>query len=458
MRKITTECLVTIILVMFLCGCGRKTVDYDMDENSEEVGSERNDIDVSEGLAEITVIDHWKEELVFDTPLYEDDLVRVDTMEIDTDVTMPNLERFPSVEAEEVKLDSEFRERFLKAFFRGEDVNGHEMSQYTKDEIREIIANLEENAKDGDLETQEMYEGFIKEYEELLEDAPDTPVEVREYTGSEYKGTIGEIVCMANFRDEDDYIWAGPDPESKYYKPPSIREFRGRISKEEEENIQEIGLTNECQFSMEEAKRFADIFMAQIGLSQAVCMKVIQPVWTAFDVDEAGNVTDAKTVGYGYVFVYGSGIEGLPFGTFEDRQSYVYGGIEKRDNGDQIKITVTDEGVLRVSIFSLMTIRTVEYGQEMLPLEEIKEIMKKEINENTERYNFMDSSVKCVGGTMELIYMKLYDTEEDGVCHYEPLWCLSGFQRYNHPVFVHAITGDVVYPFENEEIYQPTLW
>lgn len=450
-KKKVVKIIIVPLAVSMFWGCGQKTVDYGLDGDTEQFVAERDDVDVEQNLAETKVVEHWTDEWKFNSPVYADDRVTVDTMEIDADVVMLDIDRFPIIEAEKLEDDALFRKKFINTFFGGAEIREYELEKYTKDEIKEIIAELEEAAKSANQEALEEYEKFIRDYEELLETAPDEAVAAEDYMSSNtYSGELADdLACTVSFNEDEEGFWiyAGPNLSSDIFSPKSIREYDNREQIGIKENDE--GMINECRYTMVEAKRMADAFLIQIGLCSQICIEVIEPVWCGKNLNEQGDVAEYETVPYGYQFIYSTGVDGVAMNRTTDISVEDDNPYDWQDTGDRTEIIVTDEGVIQVQIMSPIMVHQVSYAEELIPLEKIKEIMKKEALENTERYMFVDKDNFSTprSDDMGLYYVKVNDAQQAGVFSFRPLWCLS-YWCVDHPIFVDAVTGEVTYPLD----------
>ena len=102
---------------------------------------------------------------------------------------------------------------------------------------------------------------------------------------------------------------------------------------------------------------------------------------------------------------------------------------------------VTDKGVISIDILNPITVTKVTNQVEILPLSTIQELMKNEVSEHPEKYDFKEYRYMT---DMELIYFPVRDKENSSKLSYLPVWRLSS-QHYINPVLINGIDESVIY-------------
>lgn len=460
-----------VLLVLtagMLAGCGKKEVDYSLDETSREEDGEG----ASASLTQFETTENWSAELaVTDKSGSEKQL------KIDAKVVVPDADSMSVVEVERMAVDTAFRENFLKEFFGTEEIYYHDKAHYTEEELTEYIAEIEDMLEDYGAgmhdDMKASLEESLENYQALLPDALNSYTPAEEYEScNEFVGYREDILYSVHFGSAQ--VMVEPLAKVESCRPASLDEYEsaeimGKYSAETEEF-----LSNECTYSMEEAKNLAESFVRGLGRDNQVCMEEKPVVWHGRTMDENGNLADEAYALYGYRFTYGTGVDEVAFAEFPDLCDYddawtdevvdakrnmdinmATDIFEEKDdammklinlfNGDRIEITVTDEGIVSMTMQAPVTITDITGSVELLPLDTIKDIMKNELTENGEQYDF---SRNKKFDNLALIYLKTKDESVENKYSYVPAWCLSKKDEaglYYHPVFINAIDGSVIY-------------
>lgn len=475
MKKRTLAGIVLLVLsVGMLAGCGRGEVDYSMEEgDTQESG--QNDIN---SLAQFKDEGNWSDELaVVDKNNTKQKLV------IEAKAVVPDADSMSVVEVERTVMDTAFREAFLSAFFEESEIYYHDEAHYTAEELAGYIAELEGMVEEfgGDMhdDMKESIEESLENYRALLSDASGSYTPAEEYEScEEYVGYREDILYRVHFGGAE--VTVEPLNGVSFYGPGTLEHYEFVEMMQQYSAKTEETAENECMYSMEEAKNLAENFMKKFGRDSQVCIEEKPVMWHGRTLDANKNVTEEKYVLYGYTFTYGTGIDDIAFSMFPDLWNYdvtwtdevldakrdMEAGIasdivgEKDDammklldmfNGDRVEITVTDEGIVSLSIQAPVTIIDITGAVRLLPLNAIKDIMKNELAENGDKYDFKwDKRFN----NLELMYLKTKDETAENVYSYVPTWCLSKkdeMGQHYHPVFVNAIDGSVLYIMEAGE-------
>lgn len=173
------------------------------------------------------------------------------------------------VGVEDVKLDTEYKKRFLDAYFGGGEYYYHDLEHYTVDELNSYIdlksRELNEmNSRDDvdDSTKQELVQQMEQDlsgYRDLLTDAKISYTIASDLQScDEYAGYKGDTFCEVTFKEHwvNAYVFK---LDGKYYGPPSFKEENyDNVS----QTFQEDNLTdsagadgNECTRSAAESKK-----------------------------------------------------------------------------------------------------------------------------------------------------------------------------------------------------------
>lgn len=451
------------ITLGMLSGCSDKKVDYDT--NSEETSKE-----TSESLAQFADAEKWSDEWAVSTENGSINFV------IDAQTNIPDTTSMSVVKVEDMVIDSSFIEKLVKNFFGETKIYYHDEAHWTREELEEEIENLESKmetyekpledartALEESPEDEAMYTEMIqyneseiekcKEkityYQGLLENATDNYTEAAEFGEcNEYLGYFNKIPYFITFSRENsigesvetggslsisivpcNYLDIAPEEMKK------VTEYIVNTSMEKEPGV------NRCKMSKEEAKEAAERFIQQLGFSNQVCIFAEELIWYEKRNDVA--VADSAITD-GYIFNYSTGIDEIAFNGIGDYSTKSY----YNENYDRIYVTVMDEGVVSISIDNPVVITDITSDVELLPLSTIQRIIEDEITKNPDKYDLEELKPS---NSMDLIYFRMLDDTKENAYSYIPAWRLAakvesnGVIWYEHPLFVNAIDGSVIY-------------
>lgn len=451
--------IICCITLWMLSGCSDKKVDYDsnISQNNAEV-EEGGEKEKSSSLEQFKQAETWHDDLSL-----EPGEGRKINFGIDANIIVPDTDTMSVVEVESIPVDAAFKEKVLSAFFEGTDIYYHDEAHYTKEELEKLIAQQEEfvasiresaekeaeyglsGGADSSAEYLDMMEEKLQNYRKLLETAKEDYTLAEEFEScSEYLGYRNDMLCRADFTDNDyrynsisifPQLYNGPEE----LKKNDFQYPQWETGKTEEKLGKESG-ENQCSFSMEEAQKVAEQFLSQIGLSSLVCTKADNLYWMGYDEDsedsEQNSNSSGEYVPYGYYFEFEVAVAGNSLGGEKAISgSDVTGGLNN-------VITVTDDGIIEVYLHYLVNVTNITNQVELLPLSTIQKIIKNELSEHPDTYHITQSSH---AGTLELMYLRVQDENNEGSYSYIPVWRLSDALHSYSPVMVNAIDGSVIY-------------
>lgn len=463
--------LTMAVLATGICGCSRN-VDYQVE--TETTGKE-----TSGGIVQFQNEDTWKDDWTVQT---SDGKVNLN---IYADIELPEGNSMAVVQAKRALLDAEYKKQFLDAYFSGTTVYYHDTEHLTKDELQRLIRQnqndvngMQEKLDEGvglsetDKARQQgyvnEYKEQITEYENALKNAKDERTKAEDYGScNSYAGYIGDLLCQVTFYpDEKDgqyleRVSAGPDTSGcvdQYYGPESMSGddiVNGNFYTDSGDLLsdgnQDAGQKNESSITQEEAQKTAERFLNKIGRTNQVCTASDAYVWTGGMKDSSGVITQQNTTADGYIFSYGTGVNGEAFCEDFDYTRYdsLWQDQDALENGyseaDRAQIAVNDAGTIQIELTAPVTIEKITDQVELLSLDNIKEIIKDEVMTNPDAYTLVEH--KYFNG-LKLGYAKIKNDSDAGSCSYVPAWCFyakGGNEVDYHPVFVNAIDGTVFY-------------
>ena len=93
------------------------------------------------------------------------------TVYINANIVVPDFDNMSVVEVENVKIDADYKKRFLDLYFGGNEYYYHDPDHYTVDELNEVIEDWQKTQDDTH---SEWLEQRLAEYRDKLETAKTT--------------------------------------------------------------------------------------------------------------------------------------------------------------------------------------------------------------------------------------------------------------------------------------------
>lgn len=426
--------IVEAIVIISLTGCSGKKVDYGNESESKETKN-------MSALADIKADSDWKENFTIQTGNGEK------TVYINANIVVPDFDNMSVVEVENVKIDADYKKRFLDLYFGGNEYYYHDPDHYTVDELNEVIEDWQKTQDDTH---SEWLEQQLAEYRDKLETAKTTYTVAKDLENCEvFAGYKGDVFCEVEFEAHKvhAYAWyqSGTD-----YGPPSLRneDYDTITQTFQDDDLKDKAdeTSNEGSKYAASAKKEAGNFLSKLGMQDLVERGECECGWIGFNNSEEGN--DYQTATWGYIYSYATGIDGITFKDGLDRDTYlsVY---ETNDSDtddvtlpDSTLLTVTDDGIIDVQLEYPVNVTQIYKDVELISLKNIEQIIKAEITENPDKYDTTSSFNK-----LQLGYLKIRSDSEPGKYSYVPAWALSRMVDYSserNAIFVNAIDGTII--------------
>lgn len=426
--------IVEAIVIISLTGCSGKKVDYG---NESEIKETKN----MSVLADIRADSGWNENFTIQTGNGEK------TVYVNANIVVPDCDNMSVVEVENIKIDVDYKKRFLDLYFGGNEYYYHDPDHYTVDELNEIIEDWQ---KTQDETYSEWLEQRLAEYRDKLETAKTTYTVAKDLENCEvFAGYKGDVFCEVEFEAHKVHAYAlhqsGTD-----YGPPSLRneDYDTITQTFQDDDLKDKAdeTSNEGSKSATSTKKEAGDFLSKLGMQDQVQRGECECSWIGFNNSEEGN--DYQTAVWGYIYSYATGIDGITFKDGLDRDTYlsVY---ETNDSDtddvtlpDSTLLTVTDDGIIDVQLEYPVNVTQIYKDVELISLKNIEQIIKAEITENPDKYDTASSFNK-----LQLSYLKIRSDSEPGKYSYVPAWALSRMVDYSserNAIFVNAIDGTII--------------
>lgn len=426
--------IVGAIVIISLTGCSSKKVDYGNESESKETKN-------MSALADIRADSGWNENFTIQTGNGEK------TVYVNANIVVPDFDNMSVVEVENVKIDADYKKRFLDLYFGGNEYYYHDPDHYTVDELNEVIEDWQ---KTQDETHSEWLEQRLAEYRDKLETAKTTYTVAKDLENCEvFVGYKGDVFCEVDFEAHKVHAYAlhqsGTD-----YGPPSLRneDYDTITQTFQDDDLKDKAdeTSNEGSKSAASAKKEAGDFLSKLGMQDLVERGECECSWIGFNNSEEGN--DYQTAVWGYIYSYATGIDGITFKDGFDMDTYL-SGYEAIDSDiddvtlpDSTLLTVTDDGIIDVQMEYPVNVTQIYKDVELISLKNIEQIIKAEITENPDKYDIASSFNK-----LQLSYLKIRSDSEQGKYSYVPAWALSRLVDYSNEqnaIFVNAIDGTII--------------
>lgn len=382
--------IVEAIVIISLTGCSGKKVDYGNESESKETKN-------MSALADIRADSGWNENFTIQTGNGEK------TVYVNANIVVPDFDNMSVFEVENVKIDADYKKRFLDLYFGGNEYYYHDPDHYTVDELNEVIEDWQ---KTQDETHSEWLEQRLAEYRDKLETAKTTYTVAKDLENCE--------------------VFAG-------YKGDDLKDKADETS-------------NEGSKSAASAKKEAGDFLSKLGMQDLVERGECECSWIGFNIDSEKE-NDYQTAAWGYIYSYATGIDGITFKDGFDMDTYL-SGYEANDSDiddvtlpDSTLLTVTDDGIIDVQLEYPVNVTQIYKDVERISLKNIEQIIKAEITENPDKYDTAATFNK-----LQLSYLKIRSDSEQGKYSYVPAWVLSRMVDSNeqNAIFVNAIDGTII--------------
>lgn len=476
-RKAVMKCISTgLILCLgtgFVTGCNGKgqTVDYDIEGETES--SQSNGRAGKTGLEQFAAFTEWKDE--WTAVNTKNNTVQ---LMMEADIIVPDIAQMSVVEVKEPEFDADYMKRMAEHIFEEGDIYYNDISHLPQKELEEQRTACQE-AYDSYSGTDEVrkqeLERELLRYDEALEMAKDTYSPVDTYDADKYMGERDGITYELYFSEQ----------ERCYDAWDRFIECRGKeiglVAKDirqvcPEELSEAVNLTywtlmddmsaeNQCAVSVEDAQKLAQSFVDKLDLDYTVCASYRPITWA--EVVNMHQVESSRIVD-GYVFYFDVGIDDLSFVTFGTQENY--GTFDKKKDSEksrysmkaQMEVFVTEKGVIEMHAYNPLEITGVSECAGLVPLDDIKAIMKERLTENIGFFRLKYSGTNWMQfNELELIYFRIQDKRNPGRYSYVPTWRLSevygrqetaiSWKEHDScsidlvsPVLVNAIDGSVI--------------
>lgn len=448
-KGILTKLLLTAAVTsILLSGCQNSDVDYNLDiEESFEQGI--SPLDLEEGQK-------WEEDLTISDGR---------EVSIKCSIKIPDVEQMSVAEVQRQELNEEYHKAIIKALYGSLEVYSNEEEDWSKARVQKVLDELQGQIEYHEAEIAEYkshksgdwtdriasHERNIEKlrqekqvYQKLYENAKAEAEVVTDFTKTSYYGTHASCIFILNIKEDEEGTSITFEAEDVQNICPEGIEANGTFGYAGED-LMESDYTendNQCEMSGEDARKLAEKTLGVIGWTSE--WEEIEPLfWRSY----VGYQEDPVKIYDGYCFECSLGDGQMTFGDF-DTGYELLAGCDGSLLGEA-SVFINDKGVLKVEIKNPVKLINMTNNVNLLSLDSIKGMIRKEINKNPDKY--LSESGLSPFYEMELNYIRVKDKERDGYYSYVPAWRLcfrTGNDEYRtisrYPVIVNAIDGSVI--------------
>lgn len=410
MRKMGKMCMVGMMVMVALTGCGKKEVAYDeaTDTKEQEAVTESSSVLLEDMLG------------VGDATMWKENIEGVNgTIDIGATLVIPDTEHLYTLETEKYYVTAEDKKRIVEYFADADTIKVDKELVPTKESIQKEIESNDEFIPviGDDVEQLAIYQYEQERLKGLLENAR-TPDEI-----SEGPGDYSEDFYIGS-KDGVDYTFSFYADESRNRSAWRVEghiEGQGMYT-----NDMQTDQNNQCSMTKEEAEQKALKVCEELGLPPMAVVITYDLEWPPIveeqDDEEQENVPwDVN----GYVVRLARAVDGVAAEItkyFED-EKYVDGETTVLPySTEYVEVTLTDDGILGAYYQGILTKGEMGEPVKVLSLEQIEEIYRKEMEKE-------DTGIES-WQMLELTYMRVADENNSNKFRYIPAWKLYvGYER-----------------------------
>ena len=457
--KQTVSIVLILLLALSLAACGNQAEPTKIPTDAErivELSLEPQNNSANEATApQAPVVEYSKEHYTYSTIAVDGRL----SVNVDADVTYPSSLTMPIARVSANYFTQEQATAYFNYFFAGEQpivVVDHGAAKVTKQFLRDLIAQYEQEIADGTIMlqqqlTEEEAREEIKKLEAQIPDAPETaaPDEISD-------GTLLSGVYMNN-DDSEELLELNVETEDKWfdlYTPADPTEHaQGHLffDRKDYDSLYEATETKlEPNTSIEGMSTTWDQAVALCKEFLAVDGTADMAVGEAFQLEKDGKLE--------YRFNFVRTVAGIPLDV--NYEATAYKGVKTPWYYETLSIIVDDKGIYDIAWGSpVKTTQIVSTATKVISVEQMKEIFEATVVQtyepNTKRYDGYewDASVSVDNIVLSLLRVRDASTDErTGL--YVPAWVFYGATaRAGYPdhnwspqiVFaINAIDGSVI--------------
>jgi hypothetical protein len=430
-------------------GCGKKTIDYDIDGNEGEAAVNSSTSGDSGSLAgRLGIPESYEGNLEIGNS-------GLSKISIDADeIQVPSADKMSIANATIKNCTNEYKQQVCEAVFdKSQGIYLNDYENQTKEDLQKTITIYEGYKKEAMASGDDgsWYDEYINELKSQMADAPDEYEGAGDYSGSSFIGTIGSnkfILDIANGGENGIYMSMYTKDSALEFRPyegaAQVSYYNADYSSADDDSV------NECSLSKDNAQRMAEELLNDLGMDNCIMTNISDLAWEYYDSSWETIATELD----GYIVTFARGINDTP----------VYNGyLWNLDNlsmddgyinipGDSYQITVNDTGIIGIDISSYYEFTgDTSDSAELLTWDELLAKANENIPAYYEKYPTKYKKVEF--NDVRLTYYMDADSENDNQLRYIPVWVFSQYDDYQdsdqsiYPeqlVVLDATTGEAI--------------
>ncbi len=457
-KKLKKAAVVAITGVMMaqtlLTGCGKKSVDYNVDGNQGQTSDDGKGTSSRNGIGDRLGIPEGCDETIevgnsgiSSITLKDDEIIVPDTDKM-------NVEHFTLS-----PVDNTEKQRIAETIFeKDKGIYEFDQEHMTKSDIEEQINLYKSMASDSQGDDNNMMGTYLDSEIERLEGelakAPDAYPEAGDYSGEMFVGTIGDtqyIMGIMDSQNNDDipaigtYVYFGPKLDYMFLRP---KDGAAIAYCSEYDDMGNGVSANESKMTKEEAEEIAGKFMSDVGIKGMVNTETSDLIWEY--VSSSGMPVASESDGY--VVVYTRGIANAS--SYSD-ELYEVDNLQTEDGmvnapTERYSVYVYDGKVITARWSQIaLEADSVEENVDILSYEQMLEKANTEIGKYYEKYPTRYKNVEF--NDVRLTYYIVPDGDKK--YKYIPVWVFgqypelqntSGTKRPEQVVIMNAMDGSII--------------
>ncbi len=422
-----------------LTGCGKKTVDYDLEGNANKGdSSNQNDGGKTNTSSGGRIGDR------LGIPKSCNETIDVGNSTVgsitinDDEIEIPDADKMNVAHFTPYSFTKEDKKKIAETLFeKDKGIYLYDYENRIKSEIQAQIDSdkqqIEQAEADGDASWAAYLEEEISQLEKDLASAPDTYPEAGDYDGDGFIGMIGDTeytLGMYSYGAEEDEGGVGMG-SYVYFSPKDALTLRphegatgGYMTAFASDEMQDLG-ANMSSMTAEEAEDIAVNFLAEIGITDVVKAETSDLYWSYYSENEGESATEID----GYSVIFSRAIAGS-----KTYSGYISSADNLQQNNGWVNIPVErfslyiyDGRVAEANweqVFGQAD--SVDENVELLSYEQMIEKANTEMAKYYEKYPTRYKKIEF--NDVRLTYYVVSDG--DGKCKYIPVWVFSQYEEY----------------------------
>ena len=445
-RKMAAVLLAGMLVVSTAAtGCGKKTVDYDVD-GSSSAGNSSSDNSKTADSGSLQGKYGIPEEC--DTEIATGDS-GIDKITIDDDeVTVPETGNMVIAHYKKKTIGTEEKKKVVEAVFEKEQgIYAYDYENQTKEDIQKLIDSYKQDLQNStDENVISDYEAYLNELETKLQTAPDEYPAAGDYTADTFIGTMNgyEYMLSVSENASPEYFLSLRE-ELIEYRP---MEGAAGVVWIDDVDIDADESTNQCTFTEDEAKTIAEDFIAQVGGTDVMLKETKALYWAYYYTNGENLATEVE----GYRFTYARAINNQPTSAVNpwNADNLMQDNASVEVPVEEYEIYIDSNGVVMANWSDYMEAVGQPEAVELLPFNQMLEKANETVPAYFTKYPTQYREVEFNDITLSY-YLK--QGEKEGEFDYVPAWILSEYNEYvdysdkDYPVqlvIIDATDGSVI--------------